>query len=108
VLPNRAGASSPRKVTWIRFRDRYTDQEFYVLNTHFEAFDAIAREKSARLVLERGTFHAYRPLTPDGDRIDWILTSPAVTTLRASTNTFHSGGQFPSDHLPVRATVRLP
>jgi endonuclease/exonuclease/phosphatase family metal-dependent hydrolase len=153
------GGCCPRMVTWIRFLDRYTDREFYAVNTHFEAFDATARENSAHLVLERmasefdpalpviatgdfneaartgatvydifvtngplvdtwetarrrsalfGTFHGYRPLTPDGDRIDWILTSPAVTTSRASINTFHSGGQFPSDHLPVQATVRLP
>jgi endonuclease/exonuclease/phosphatase family metal-dependent hydrolase len=153
------GGCCPRMVTWIRFLDRYTDQQFYALNTHFEAFDATAREKSAQLVLARmasdfdpalpviatgdfneaartgatvydilvtngplldsweearrrsalyGTFHGYRPLTPDGDRIDWILTSPTITTRRASINTFHAGGQFPSDHLPVQATLRLP
>ena len=26
------------------------------------------------------TFHGYQPLTPDGDRIDWILASPGVTS----------------------------
>lgn len=60
---------------------------------------------------ERGkqyaTFHGYKPLTPDGDRIDWILTSPGVTVHRASINTFAMNGQFPSDHLPVQATVTL-
>ncbi|PJN35651.1 endonuclease [Streptomyces sp. CB02959] len=52
-----------------------------------------------------GTFHGYRPLVPDGDRIDWILTSPVVRTRYASINTYSMGGQFPSDHLPVQALV---
>ncbi|MFF0156753.1 endonuclease/exonuclease/phosphatase family protein [Streptomyces sp. NPDC005263] len=60
---------------------------------------------------ERGrlyaTFHGYRPLVPDGDRIDWILTTPGVTTHRVSVNTFERDGQFPSDHLPVQASLTL-
>jgi endonuclease/exonuclease/phosphatase family metal-dependent hydrolase len=53
------------------------------------------------------TFHGYQPLVPDGDRIDWILTSPGISTRSASINTFSRGGQFPSDHLPVQAVLRL-
>lgn len=53
------------------------------------------------------TFHGYKPLTPDGDRIDWILTTPRVTVHRARINTFALHGQFPSDHLPVQATLTL-
>ncbi len=153
------GGCCPRMVTWIRFLDKRSGGEFYALNTHFEAFDAVAREKSAQLVLAKmaeqfdpalpviatgdfnepaitgrtvydllvtngpfvdswveakwrsrlfGTFHGYQPLTPDGERIDWILTSPSVRTQRASINTFARRGQFPSDHLPVQATLRLP
>ncbi|WP_432187608.1 endonuclease/exonuclease/phosphatase family protein [Streptomyces sp. Tue6028] len=60
---------------------------------------------------ERGpsyaTFHGYRPLVPDGDRIDWILSTPAVAVHRASVDTFSRDGQFPSDHLPVRASLTL-
>nr|WP_251018667.1 endonuclease/exonuclease/phosphatase family protein [Streptomyces sp. ISL-11] len=60
---------------------------------------------------ERGpqyaTFHGYRPLVPDGDRIDWILASPSVRTARADINTFAVRGQFPSDHLPVQAVMHL-
>ncbi|MFE0186471.1 endonuclease/exonuclease/phosphatase family protein [Streptomyces sp. NPDC058989] len=51
------------------------------------------------------TFHGYRPLVRDGDRIDWILTSPGVRTRRATINTYSAHGQFPSDHLPVQALV---
>ncbi len=51
------------------------------------------------------TFHGYQPLVRDGDRIDWILTSPGVHTRRATINTYSAHGQFPSDHLPVQALV---
>ncbi|MFE7314726.1 endonuclease/exonuclease/phosphatase family protein [Streptomyces sp. NPDC057555] len=60
-----------------------------------------AEERSARY----GTFHGYRPLVPDGDRVDWILTSPTMRTRRASINTYSMNGQFPSDHLPVQAWI---
>ncbi|MFJ9868993.1 endonuclease/exonuclease/phosphatase family protein [Streptomyces sp. NPDC101165] len=54
-----------------------------------------------------GTFHGYKPLLPNGDRIDWILSTPGVTTRRATINTFSRNGQFPSDHLPVQAWIVL-
>jgi len=60
---------------------------------------------------ERGplyaTFHGYKPLVPDGDRIDWILAAPGVTVHRASVDTFSRRGQFPSDHLPLQTTLTL-
>jgi endonuclease/exonuclease/phosphatase family metal-dependent hydrolase len=152
------GGCCPRMVTWIRFRDQRSDAEFYVVNTHLEAFDATARAKSADLILERmaqldpnlpvvmtgdfnepavvggsvydklvtngplvdtwetadersdlyATFHGYRPLIPNGSRIDWVLTTPEVDTRVAAINTYSKDGQFPSDHLPVQAVVDLP
>ncbi|MET9863641.1 endonuclease/exonuclease/phosphatase family protein [Streptomyces smyrnaeus] len=54
-----------------------------------------------------GTFHGYRPLVPDGDRIDWILASPGVRVRSATINTFERDGQYPSDHLPVQALIEL-
>ncbi|MFI0773669.1 endonuclease/exonuclease/phosphatase family protein [Streptomyces sp. NPDC021212] len=53
------------------------------------------------------TFHGYKPLVPDGDRIDWILVSPGVRVRYAAINTYSSGGQFPSDHLPVQAVLEV-
>lgn len=53
------------------------------------------------------TFHGYKPLVPDGDRIDWILATPGVRVHSAAIDTFSAGGQFPSDHLPVRASLTL-
>ncbi|WFB06486.1 endonuclease/exonuclease/phosphatase family protein [Streptomyces sp. LX-29] len=63
-----------------------------------------AAERRGRLY---GTFHGYRPPVPDGERIDWILTSPGVRTRYAAINTFSPGGRFPSDHLPVQAVLEI-
>jgi endonuclease/exonuclease/phosphatase family metal-dependent hydrolase len=54
------------------------------------------------------TFHGYRPLVPDGPRIDWILTRGATAIHSAAINTYSRDGQFPSDHLPVQALITLP
>ncbi|MFE9006316.1 endonuclease/exonuclease/phosphatase family protein [Streptomyces sp. NPDC007875] len=54
-----------------------------------------------------GTFHGFGPLVPDGDRIDWILTSPGVRTHHAVIDTYSADGQYPSDHLPVRTVLEL-
>jgi endonuclease/exonuclease/phosphatase family metal-dependent hydrolase len=49
------GGCCPRMVTWIKVLDQRTNKPFYLLNTHFEAFDATARANSARLVLQKMT-----------------------------------------------------
>ncbi|MEU4237070.1 endonuclease/exonuclease/phosphatase family protein [Actinoplanes sp. NPDC026619] len=54
------------------------------------------------------TIHNYQRLVPDGERDDWILTAPGVTTVAALMNTYRRGTQYPSDHLPVQARLRLP
>ncbi|RSM71777.1 endonuclease [Actinoplanes sp. ATCC 53533] len=54
------------------------------------------------------TIHNYQPLVPDGERADWILTTPGATALATLVNTHHRGNQFPSDHLPVQVRLRLP
>lgn len=53
------------------------------------------------------TFHGYRPLVPDGDRIDWILATAGVTVHSATINTYEPRGQYPSDHLPVQVSLTL-
>ncbi|MGH3386925.1 MAG: endonuclease/exonuclease/phosphatase family protein [Nocardioidaceae bacterium] len=55
-----------------------------------------------------GTYTDYRPPTLGGERIDWILTSPDVKTIATAVNTYRWRGQYPSDHLPVQALLRLP
>ena len=64
-------------MTWVRFRDRRTRQEFYLWNTHLDHALQPAREKAARLILERmekqgrtlpqlliGDFNAYAAANP--------------------------------------------
>ena len=62
---------------------------------------------AARRGPDFATFHNYQPLVPHGPRVDWILAGPRVTVVAALMNTYHEGGQFPSDHLPVQARLRL-
>lgn len=60
---------------------------------------------------ERGpayaTFHGYADPIPDGQRIDWILTSRQFAVESAAISTFALDGQYPSDHLPIQVVVRL-
>ncbi|MEU7099295.1 endonuclease/exonuclease/phosphatase family protein [Streptomyces longwoodensis] len=55
-----------------------------------------------------GTWHGWGAPAPGGDRIDWILATPDVTVLRAWVDLSADGGQWPSDHFPVCASLRLP
>ena len=47
------GNTNRRMVTWVRFKDRKTGVEFYLVNTHFDHQIQPAREKAATLLLER-------------------------------------------------------
>lgn len=149
--------SNRRMVTWIKFRDRATQQEFFFFNTHFDHQIQAAREKSAELVRGRiaeldtklpvllvgdfnaaagknrayeiltrdnfltdtwltarerqgeglGTFNNFRGISTNGIRIDWILSRGDVTAEKIEIVTFQRDGQFPSDHFPVMAKLRL-
>ncbi len=151
------GPKLARMVTWVRFRDRQTKQEFIFVNTHFDHQVQEAREKSAQLVRERiatfnaklpvllvgdfnaaagrnkaytmltedkfftdtwpnarervnegiGTFNEFKAVQKDGARIDWILCRGEVTAERIEIVTFSREGQFPSDHCPLIARLRL-
>jgi endonuclease/exonuclease/phosphatase family metal-dependent hydrolase len=56
-----------------------------------------------------GTYHAFRgPAGAEGHgRIDWVLTRGAVEPLAAALVTDEHYGQYPSDHFPVTARVRV-
>ncbi len=150
------GNSNRRMVTWIRFRDRQTQREFYLFNTHFDHQIQSAREKSAELVRQRvtalnttlpviltgdfnagannkahailldgnffsdtwdlaserkgeglDTFNGFRELPRNNTRIDWILVRGKVAVDSEEIVTFSRNGQFPSDHCPLVATLRL-
>ncbi len=46
--------------------------------------------------------------TRQGDKIDFILTSPRIKVLDAQILYDNVNGQYPSDHYPVMATVSIP
>jgi len=41
-----------RTVTWIKLKDKVTRKSFYVFDTHFDHIASLAREESAKLILE--------------------------------------------------------
>lgn len=62
------GPKLARMVTWMKFRDRKTSQEFVVFNTHFDHEVQIARERSAELIRQRvATLDAKLPVLVIGD-----------------------------------------
>jgi endonuclease/exonuclease/phosphatase family metal-dependent hydrolase len=75
------GNSNRRMVTWIRFRDRTSNIEFYMLNTHFDHQIQEAREKSAKLVRERAVkLNPALPIIFTGDFNAVAEDNPAYTT----------------------------
>src|SRR5690606_31094241 len=46
-------AAITRIVTWGQFRDKVTNKEFFVFNTHFDHVGLEARKQSARLILQK-------------------------------------------------------
>ena len=54
-----------------------------------------------------GTSNQFKAVVPGGRRIDWILVRGGVEVERAAISTFSRNGQFPSDHFPVLAKLRL-
>jgi endonuclease/exonuclease/phosphatase family metal-dependent hydrolase len=151
------GNTNRRMVTWVRFRDRKTGQEFYFWNTHLDHALQPAREKAALLINQRiqalkttlpillvgdfnsaaggnkvydilvsdggltdswttaakrvnetyNTFHGFEKPRENSQRIDWILTRGPFTTDASEIVTFAENGQYPSDHFPVVAWLRL-
>ncbi|HZC26900.1 MAG TPA: endonuclease/exonuclease/phosphatase family protein [Actinopolymorphaceae bacterium] len=53
------------------------------------------------------TYHGYRPVRPDGARIDWILVRPGTEVVAAAINTTTVDGRWASDHWPVHALLEL-
>lgn len=54
-----------------------------------------------------GTYHEFEGRS-EGAKTDMILTSPDVEVMWAEIDRRMFGGQYPSDHFPVAALVRLP
>ena len=52
-----------------------------------------------------GTFNAYGPPDPEGERIDWVLVNDLVQVGSARVVDAAPGGPYPSDHLPVEVVI---
>jgi endonuclease/exonuclease/phosphatase family metal-dependent hydrolase len=63
-----------------------------------------ARERQGEGI---ATFNDFKAIRPNGPRIDWILARGDVGVERIEIVTFQRDGQFPSDHFPVVAWLRL-
>ncbi len=62
------GNQNRRMVTWVRFRDKTTDRQFYFINTHLDHAVQLAREKAAALIRERvAALHTDLPIILSGD-----------------------------------------
>jgi endonuclease/exonuclease/phosphatase family metal-dependent hydrolase len=62
------GNKITRMVTWAKFEDKKTSEQFYVVNTHFDHQSTNAREKSAELIKEKiKEFDAELPILLTGD-----------------------------------------
>jgi endonuclease/exonuclease/phosphatase family metal-dependent hydrolase len=61
-------AACTRIVTWGKFSNRTTREEFYFFNTHFDHVGNVAREKSAKLLLEKiESLTSFEPVFVTGD-----------------------------------------
>ncbi len=53
------------------------------------------------------SFHGYEAPVPDGPHIDWILTKGNVSADETRVVNFEVNDQYPSDHFPITATLRI-
>ena len=57
-------------------------------------------------IRDEGTRHDFNG-HKDGDRIDWIMTTPQFKALTVEIDRTRGVLGYPSDHFPVSATLRL-
>jgi len=61
-------ANLPRIVSWAKFRDKQNDRTFFHFNTHFDHRGEVAREESAKLLLQQiSTIADTAPVVVTGD-----------------------------------------
>lgn len=66
-------------------------------------------EAEDRITPVYGSWNGWNPVPTEAERrIDWILATPDVRTVKAGVNTYAKDGLTPSDHWAVQALVELP
>jgi len=90
--------------------------DFNAVATANRAYDILAKESRLadtwfaareRRNEDANSFTGFGPLRHEGQRIDWILARGAMEVRATEAVTFRPGDQWPSDHLPIVAWVRL-
>lgn len=83
------------------------DNRTYAILTEGEFLKDTWVAATVRRNAEVGTFNGFREMPVGKSRIDWILSRGKVRVEATEIETFARGGQFPSDHFPVIAWLRL-
>jgi endonuclease/exonuclease/phosphatase family metal-dependent hydrolase len=90
--------------------------DFNAVATANRAYDILAKESGLtdtwfaageRRNEDVNSFTGFGPLRHDGQRIDWILARGTLEVRATEAVTFRQDDQWPSDHLPIVAWVRL-
>ena len=95
-------AAITRIVTWAKFRDKKTNKEFYLFNTHFDHVGKVARAESAKLLLKyanqiagsmpyivTGDFNSH----PSQEPIQ-VITNPKDPTHLTDTKSISASGHY--------------
>jgi endonuclease/exonuclease/phosphatase family metal-dependent hydrolase len=96
------GNTIPRMVTWVKFLDKKTNQQFYFVNTHFDHRSVEAREKSAGLIAEKTKeFDPALPVLLTGDFNTGPGSTPHQTLTQKGSfvDTMDAAAQKINDHL---------
>ncbi len=64
-------------------------------------------QSARRVEPDFASFHGYAAPVPDAPHIDWILTKGEVRADETRVVNFEIDGQYPSDHFPVMAALRI-
>ncbi len=79
----------------------------YEILVNKEAFSDTWAMAATRINDRLNSFHNYAGPREEGLRIDWILARGSVNVEKAEIVTCSENGQYPSDHFPVMAWIRL-
>jgi len=83
-------SSLPRMCTWARFRDRATGKVLFVFNTHLDHRGELARQRGARLIMERiETRESEGPVVLTGD-LNAVPDSPPLLELAPLTDAWRA------------------
>lgn len=108
ILAGRAAAEDAPVIVTGDFNAAPGSPEYGVLTGPESPLADTWQSAGRRVGTDYGTFHGYRGPTAGGDHIDWILSSGALEVDAVGVNPYARDGEYPSDHFPLQALIRLP